>query len=37
MIWKLRRYRLILQVAVFALAVYAAIIIYHMYYLISFS
>jgi hypothetical protein len=37
MIWKMRRYRLILLVAVFALAVYAALIVYHMYYLISFS
>ena len=37
LIWKMRRYRLVLQVAVFALVVYAAIIAYHIYSLIAFS
>ena len=37
LIWKMRRYRLVLQVAVFALVVYAAIIAYHIYCLIAFS
>jgi Domain of unknown function (DUF5658) len=36
-IWRTRRYRLILQAAVFALAVYAAVILYHLYCLVSFS
>jgi hypothetical protein len=37
LIWKMRRYRIILQVAVFALVVYATIIAYHVYGLIAFS
>jgi hypothetical protein len=37
LIWKMRRYRIVLQVAVFALVVYAAIIAYHIYCLIAFS
>jgi hypothetical protein len=37
LIWKMRRYRIILQVAVFALVVYAAIIAYHVYALINFA
>jgi hypothetical protein len=36
LIWKLRRYRLILQVAVFALVIFAAIVIYHLYCLITY-
>jgi len=34
-IWEMRRYRPILQVAVFALAIYAAIVLYHIFLLIS--
>jgi hypothetical protein len=36
-IWSMRRYRLILAVAVFALALYAAIVVYHVYALVSLS
>jgi hypothetical protein len=37
LLWKMRRYRLILQVAVFALMLYAAIVAYHIYCMISFA
>jgi hypothetical protein len=37
LIWQMRRYRIVLKVAVFALVVYAAIIAYHVYFLIAFS
>jgi hypothetical protein len=37
LIWRMRRYRLVLQVAVFALVVFAAIVAYHIYGLIAFA
>ena len=37
LIWRMRRYRIILQVAVFALVLFGAIVAYHVYCLIAFS
>ena len=37
LIWRMRRYRIILQVAVFALALFGAIVAYHIYCLIAFA
>jgi hypothetical protein len=37
MLWKMRRYRLILKVAVFALVVYAVLVLYHVVFLIGYS
>ena len=37
LIWRMRRYRIILQVAVFALVLFGAVVVYHIYCLIAFA